>query len=201
MKAETIKLRAVPGRKGSGKFSGKDVCRFRHGEGWVRPCPSSDSARVNACPLHARTGSRAPEGAEANPAASSDQNRGLLRAARGVLPRFIALVLEHEFNGRRQTFETLFPRLALTVGLGHFGAEGNQPFPVTLDDGRVAVSHGRRLRRLLAPGNLAFPSNPVRPGQWRHDSIEKSQEAGQQSELLTGVSLSITNAAPTGEKK
>ena len=163
MKAETIKLRAVPGRKGSGRFSGKDVCRFRRGAGWVRLCPWPDSARVNACPLHARTGSRAPEGAEANPAASSDQDRGLLRAARGVLPRFIALVLEYEFNGRRQTFETFFPRLALTVGLGHFGAEGNQPFPVTLDDGGVAVSHGRRLRRRLASGNLPFPANLLKP--------------------------------------
>ena len=163
MKAETIKLRAVPGRKGSGKFSGRDVCRFRHGEGWVRPCPSWDSARVNVCHLHARTGSRAPEGAEANPAASSDQNRSLLRAARGVLPRFIALVLEHEFNGRRQTFETFFPCLALSVGFGHFGAEGDQPFPITLNDGRVAVSHGRRLRRLLASGNLPFPANLLKP--------------------------------------
>jgi hypothetical protein len=61
------------------------------------------------------------------------------------LEALLAPVIQHQFNRGGKAFETLLAGFALSVGFRHLRAEGDEPFAIPLDHGRVAVSHVRKL--------------------------------------------------------
>jgi hypothetical protein len=140
-----VRRHAVQERRAGGRFSGKGACRSRCGGAPLPPRPWRDSATASASPLHGRTGSRAFGGGAADRGVSSDQDRGLFGATGRPLQALLAPVVQNEFNSGGQAFQARLAGLPLSVGFRHLRAEGDKPLAISLNHGRVAVSHVRNL--------------------------------------------------------
>jgi len=154
MQIEAVKPPVVPGRRDFDRSFGRDACQSPRGAALVRPCAFQDSAKASVCCPRAQAGIHEPASDAAIRGASSNKNRSLFRTPRRLCPRFIPLVIQHQFNRRRQAFETFLAGLALAVGFRHFRTEGDEPFSVALNHCGVAVSHGRTIPCSVSFGNL-----------------------------------------------
>ncbi len=94
------------------------------------------------------------EHAEAVPRvrASSDNHKFLPGVRRYRAQGFLPPVLQNESDRFAEIRQTLFTRLALTVGSGHFGAVRDVPWAISLDNRRELVAHGTVLPHPAKPG-------------------------------------------------
>ena len=129
------------GSKACGKSALREGCRFQRDEEQLPRGPSEGSPKVRVlCPLCA-TRSRACEGAEAAPRASSDYDEFLLGVGRQGTQGFLASVLQDQSNCLPKVRQAFFARFSLAVGSGHFGAVRDVPWAVLLDNSRELIVH------------------------------------------------------------
>lgn len=77
--------------------------------------------------------------------ASSDDDEFLLGVGRQGAQGFLAPVLEDQRDRLAQVRETFLTRFSLAVGAGDFGAIGDVPGTILLDNRRELVAHDRIL--------------------------------------------------------
>ena len=103
----------------------------------------------------------------------------LLRIGRQGAQGFLAPVVQNERNRLAKIGETFFLRLPLAVGTGYFGAIGDVPRPVLLDDGGELVVHGSILWRAGASG--------LKEGIAKTDGIDRSSLGGCSAAVRAGL--------------
>ena len=149
----------VRGSKAAGKSSLRGRWRSQHDEERLPRAPSEGSPRARVlCPLCA-TRSRAGEDAGGVPEASSDFDDLLLGLGRQGTQGFLASVRQNERNCLAKVRQAFFTRFPLAVGTGHFGAIGDVPWAVLLDNRRELIMHAS----ILASPAASSPAHGHEP--------------------------------------
>jgi hypothetical protein len=102
--------------------------------GTASTCPSARCTRVSAPAPPASGNSRVAAGTEPEGSASLHRH-GLAQGVRRDSPECVlAAVVENQLDRLYQALPSLFLRSALAVRTWNFGAVGDEPLPVALDD-------------------------------------------------------------------
>jgi len=97
-----------------------------------------------------------------NPAVS-DEDQSLFGTPGRTPSRLVALELQDQFNRRSKALETFLSRPALAIGFRYVGTARDEPFPVALNNGRVAVSHERTIYNSTPTGNFSLSLASLSP--------------------------------------